>query len=156
MNPATDSSLHRNNEPQTNNSAVFAHKITVDESAIDGLQHVNNGCYVTWCETAAWAHSAHLGLELADYLRLNRAMAVRHAEYDYVCASYLGDTLLISTWLSDFTSVQMKRSFQVTREHDGATILQANWQLACIELSTGKAKRLPKEFSTVYGVAADK
>ncbi len=138
------------NEAKADKSATFVHQIMVDETAIDGLQHANNGCYVNWCEAAAWAHSVHLGLDLADFHRLDRAMVVRHAEYDYISASYLGDTLLISTWLSDFSSVQMKRFFQVVREQDGATVLQANWQLVCIEVSSGKAKRLPMEFSEAY------
>ena len=46
---------------------------------IDGLNHTNNAVYVQWCEKVGWAHSEALGLGMADYLRLDRAMAIRKA-----------------------------------------------------------------------------
>ena len=51
------------------------------------LDHVNNTCYVNWCQDIAWRHSESLGLGVADYRELNRAMAIRHGEYDYVSGS---------------------------------------------------------------------
>ena len=47
---------------------------------IDGLHHTNNAVYVQWCEKVGWAHSELLGLILADYHRLDRAMAIRCAQ----------------------------------------------------------------------------
>ena len=51
---------------------------------IDALNHTNNGAYVRWCEKIGWAHSEKLGLGVADYVRLDRAMAIRRGEYDYL------------------------------------------------------------------------
>ncbi len=42
---------------------------------IDGLGHANNAVYVSWLEQCAWQHSAALGLDLATFQRLDRAMA---------------------------------------------------------------------------------
>jgi acyl-CoA thioester hydrolase len=66
---------------------------------IDGLDHTNNAVYVRWCEQAGWAHSAALGLSLADYRRLDRAMAIRRSEYDYLLPTAAGEQLLLGTWL---------------------------------------------------------
>ncbi|VTQ27996.1 thioesterase [Pseudomonas aeruginosa] len=41
---------------------------------IDGLGHANNAVYVSWLERCAWRHSQRLGLDLAEYRRLDRAM----------------------------------------------------------------------------------
>ena len=49
---------------------------------IDGLNHTNNAVYVKWCEQVAWSHSVALGLDIEDYRRLDRAMAIRHGGYD--------------------------------------------------------------------------
>ena len=66
---------------------------------IDGLNHTNNAVYVRWCEQAGWAHSEALGLTLDDYRRLDRAMAIRRGEYDYLLPTFAGEALLLGTWL---------------------------------------------------------
>jgi len=118
---------------------------------IDGLHHTNNAVYVQWCEKVAWAHSEALGLSLADYRRLDRAMAIRHGEYDYLLPTGVGDDLTIATWLvAGDGKLTMERRFQLVRDRDRATVLRGRWQLVCIELASGRPRRLPPEFSRVY------
>lgn len=122
---------------------------------IDGLNHTNNAVYVQWCEKVAWAHSEALGLALADYHRLDRAMAIRRGEYDYLLPSGLGDTLTLGTWLfRGDGKLAMERRFQLIRDSDGATLMRGRWQLVCIELASGKPRRMPPEFCEVYLPAA--
>ena len=118
---------------------------------IDGLQHTNNAVYVRWCETVGWAHSAALGLALADYQRLDRAMAIRRGEYDYLLPSFIGDELLLGTWLAGSDGrITLERRFQLIRRSDRATVLRGRWDLVCIEMGSGRPRRMPKEFSTAY------
>ena len=118
---------------------------------IDGLNHTNNAVYVQWCEKVAWAHSEALGLSLADYHRLDRAMAIHHATYDYLLPSTLGDELTLATWLTASDGkLTMERRFQLIRNRDQATLLRGRWALVCIELSSGRARRMPPDFCTAY------
>ena len=118
---------------------------------IDGLNHTNNAVYVRWCERVAWAHSEALGLGLADYRRLDRAMALRRGEYDYLLPTQLGEALTLATWLTASDGkLTMERRFQLIRDHDQATVLRGRWELVCIELSSGRARRMPSEFCQVY------
>jgi acyl-CoA thioester hydrolase len=118
---------------------------------IDGLDHTNNAVYVQWCEKAGWAHSEALGLSLADYRRLDRAMAIRHAEYAYILPTAAGEPLILGTWLySTDGKLNMERRFQLLRASDGATVLRGRWQLVCIEISSGRARRMPAEFCDGY------
>ena len=55
----------------------FVLNVSPEAQDIDGLDHTNNAVYVKWCEHAGWAHSHVLGLSMADYQRLDRAMAIR-------------------------------------------------------------------------------
>lgn len=129
------------------------HLLPVSPNAqdIDGLNHTNNAVYVQWCETIAWSHSAALGLDLDRYRELNRAMAIRHAEYDYLLPSQLGDRLLLATWLvASDGKLTIERRFQLIRPADGATILRGRWQLVCIEMSSGRPRRMPEAFCTGY------
>ena len=118
---------------------------------IDGLNHTNNGVYVQWCERIGWAHSEALGLGLADYQRLDRAMAIRRGEYDYLLPSALGEDLMLATWLlASDGKLTMQRGFQLVRQSDKATLMRGHWDLVCIALSTGRAQRMPAEFCAVY------
>lgn len=59
---------------------AFVLRLRPTSADIDGLNHVNNAVYVQWCEQVAWKHSEQLGLGLADYRRLDRAMAIRRGQ----------------------------------------------------------------------------
>ena len=118
---------------------------------IDGLNHTNNAVYVQWCERIGWAHSESLGLSLGDYQRLDRAMAIRRGEYDYLLPTSRHEALTLATWLTASDGkLTMERRFQLIRNRDQATVLRGRWDLVCIALSTGQARRMPPEFCQAY------
>ena len=118
---------------------------------IDDLNHTNNATYVQWCEKIGWAHSEKLGLGIADYLRLDRAMAIRRGEYDYLLPTQLGERLTLGTWLlAGDGKLALERRFQLIREGDRATVMRGRWDLVCIEISSGRPRRMPVEFIQAY------
>ncbi len=131
--------------------APFIQPISPGAQDIDGLEHTNNAIYVQWCESIAWGHSASFGLDLQAYRRMDRAMAIREARYEYLLASNLGDELLIGTWLVGSDGrLTLQRRFQIIRPRDNAIILRGSWELVCIEISSGRARRMPEEFCKAY------
>ena len=132
----------------------FTQTLAPQAQDIDGLNHTNNAVYVRWCEQIGWAHSESLGLGLEDYRRLDRAMAIRRGEYDYILPTFEGERLTLATWLtaSDGKLV-MERRFQLVRDSDGATVLRGRWELVCIDMASGKPRRMPAEFLDIYGAA---
>ena len=121
---------------------------------IDGLQHTNNAVYVRWCEQFAWSPSVALGLDLDAYQRLDRAMAITRSEYRYLQASREGDAIIAATWIVSWDRrLTMRRHFQVLRSSDAVTLMRGEMDFACIELSSGKPRRLPREFIDGYGPA---
>jgi acyl-CoA thioester hydrolase len=109
---------------------------------IDGLNHTNNAVYVQWCEKVAWAHSEALGLDLADYRRLDRAMAIRRGEYDYLLPTGLDEALTLATWLlASDGKLTMERRFQLIRASDGATAegdgVAADRLSCCVQIAKG-------------------
>lgn len=132
----------------------FTIDLQVGAEDIDGLGHANNAVYVTWLERCAWRHSQRLGLDLVEYRRLDRAMAVVRHEIDYLAAAYEGDELQLATWIVDWDQrLKMTRHFQLIRPSDNTTLLRAQTTFVCIELSTGRPKRMPAEFIEGYGPA---
>jgi len=129
----------------------FTRPLVPQAEDIDGLSHTNNAVYVKWCEQVGWAHSETLGLKLSDYLRLDRAMAIRRGEYDYILPTFVGEALTLATWIfSRDRRLTMERRFQLIRDRDQATVLRGRWELVCIEVSSGRPRRMPPEFCDVY------
>jgi len=131
----------------------FLQSLVPSAEDIDGLNHTNNAVYVRWCEQIGWAHSVTLGLGLDDYRRLDRAMAIRRGEYEYLLPTVLDEKLTLATWLvGGDGKLVMERRFQLVRDADQATVLRGRWDLVCIEISSGKARRMPTEFLSAYVV----
>jgi acyl-CoA thioester hydrolase len=140
--------------PNWDRPTPFTLDFSVDSSHIDGIGHVNNAVYVDWCQQAGWSHSLALGLNLEDYRRLDAAMVIRRADYDYILSAYAGQECVMGTWLtaSDGKLI-MERQFQLQRKIDGKTLLRATWQLVSVRMSNGKPRRMPPEFVQGYGQA---
>ncbi|WP_373422448.1 acyl-CoA thioesterase, partial [Pseudomonas simiae] len=58
------------------------------------------------------------------------------------------------TWIVDWDQrLKITRRFQLVLPRDGAILLRAHTTFVCIQLSTGKPKRMPAEFLDGYGPA---
>lgn len=137
-----------------NNPKIFTSPIVPASEDIDGLDHTNNAVYVKWCEQIAWQHSEVLGVSLNDYRQQDRAMAIVRAEYNYLAATRLGETLEISTCLvSCDMKMRMQRDFQIINTAKDLLVFEGSWKFLCIEISSGKPKRIPPLFLDKYGKA---
>ncbi|MGC1388726.1 MAG: thioesterase family protein [Steroidobacteraceae bacterium] len=135
--------------------APYLASLAVGREDIDAYDHVNNAVYMTWCDRAAWGHSAALGLPIETCLTLDRGMAVVRSVIAYLRPALLGDTIRVATWLLPAAGrLRVRRRFQVRRDGDGSTLARADIEYACIELSSGRPVRWPPEFRERY-VALD-
>lgn len=130
----------------------FVIDICVADEAIDAYQHVNNSEYLRWVEQISWAHSEALGLSIARYRELDRAMVVHRHELDYLAPAFAGDELQLATWIVDCDGrFSLTRRFQLMRLKDAKTLLNARTRFACVALTSGRPKRLPDEYRRIYG-----
>ena len=119
---------------------------------IDELEHVNNAVYVQWMEECAWQHSKELGLGFAEFQALDRGMAVLRHEIDYLASAREGEGLEMATWIAHSEQrTRVLRYFQLKRVADDVTLLRAKTTFVCIELSSGRPRRIPAEIVEAYG-----
>lgn len=129
-----------------------ADRVVVPEE-IDRLGHANNAFYLRWCEEAGWGHTAKTGCDFADWERLGRAMVVHRASLHYQGACFAGDTLAIAVWLvANDERLRATRRFQIVRRSDGATVFRGDFVYACVDLASGRPRRMPEEFKRAYAV----
>lgn len=127
----------------------------IDETHIDHYEHVNNVAYVTQIEKLSWAHSNNLGLQFSDYKTLNRGMVIKRHELNYHLPAHLGDKLLCATWIIHCDSrLTLKRQFQFICPKRNKTVFDAITTFVCVSLDKGAPKRMPVEFSDIYGKAS--
>lgn len=131
-------------------STLFDLKITVDESHIDRLGHVNNVVYVAWMQDVAVAHIEQLGLGVDAYLELKHAMVAVEHHVQYRKAAFEGDGYNLRTWLDDLNALYLHRQYAFFRAKDQLLLFTAQTKWACVEISTGRPKRLSPTFSHAY------
>lgn len=128
---------------------TLRHEVVPEE--IDEYNHVNNAAYIRWLDRCAWAHSAFLGISIEHCKQIDRGMAVRRSLIEYLAPAFLGDRVLIATWITSSNGkVRVARKFEVTREGSGEILLQASIDYVCLALSTGRPTRMPAEFVEHY------
>lgn len=131
-------------------STLFDLKITVDESHIDRLGHVNNVVYVAWMQDVAMAHIEQLGLGVDAYLELKHAMVAVEHQVQYRKAAFAGDEIILRTWLDDINALYLHRQYAFFRAKDQTLLFTAQTKWACVEMSTGRPKRLSPTFTNAY------
>ncbi|HLJ37244.1 MAG TPA: thioesterase family protein [Steroidobacteraceae bacterium] len=128
-------------------------ELQVRDEDIDAYEHVNNAVYLTWLDRAAWSHSATLGVTIERCVALRRGMAALRTEIDFERAALRGERVQVATWIAESDRrLRVTRRFQVQRGADGATLARARIDYVCINLDSGRAARMPEEFSRAYVV----
>ena len=131
--------------------APFVVPVSVEQRHIDELGHANNVHYLEWLQTCTWQHSVEVGLPPDDMLATGYAMAVREVRMQYLSATFVGDQLWVGDWLvSNDGRLRATRAFQILREGDEACVMRAEIDYICINVESGRPKRMPEVFATAY------
>jgi acyl-CoA thioester hydrolase len=85
-----------------------------------------------------------------DYRRLGHGMVVRRHELDYVAPALLDDRVLLATWIVALDRLSLHRRYQFVRESDGATLFRGATHFVCVEIASGKVRRMVPEFVEAY------
>ena len=131
-------------------STVFFLFITVQAKDIDSLCHVNNVVYMHWMQDVATAHIDALGLGLNEYLELKHAMVAVEHHVQYRKAAFQGEKIVLRTWLNDINALYSFRQYVFYRPQDQSILFMGNTKWACVEIATGRPKRMSPTFSQAY------
>ena len=122
----------------------FIIDLQVGAEDIDGLGHANNAVYVSWLERCAWRHSQRLGLDLTEYRRLDRAMAVVRHEIDYLGNLAEGESLTGRTWVaSEAVGAKFDRYAEFAKGN--RTLVRAKTTWVILDRKNTRPIRVPKE-----------
>ncbi len=129
----------------------FVHTLTVSPDSIDRLGHVNNAAYLQFLEAAAWAHAESLGAGWDLYQRLGTVVVAHRHEIDYLKPAFDGEELQVGTWCTGTDGkLRFRRHYQIRRAGDESTLVRALTHWICVDLASGRPRRMPREFAAAY------
>lgn len=131
-------------------TGLFDLKLTVQPEQIDILGHVNNVVYVAWMQDVATAHIEALGLGLKEYIELKHAMVAVEHQVQYRKAAMLDDEVILRTWFYDINALYSFRQYAFYRAKDNTLLFTGSTKWACIEIETGRPKRMSPTFIQAY------
>jgi acyl-CoA thioester hydrolase len=128
-------------------------EVVAGSADIDGYGHVNNAVYVRWLDQTAWSHSTALGLSAESCIGSRRSMAVLRTQIHYLAPAFESDSVQVGTWIiGNDGRLRVSRRFQMRRARDGRCLIRALVHYVCIDLDTGRPRRLPPEYVAGYRV----
>ena len=128
----------------------FVTYLRVRHYEMDALGHVNNAIYLHYLEQAAWEHSEHLGITLADYDELGGIFVMRKMEIDFLRPAVAGDPLAIATWVHEMRGPRAIRKYTIAHADTGQVLVEATALWAWIERATGRPRLIPKHIRDVF------
>lgn len=126
--------------------APFVCDIEIDPNTVSrAVPHVSNIEYLRWLDRAAELHADSLGYTRNAMLDRNMMWFVARHEIDYLAEAWLGDELVIATWVRDFHKVKSWRDYVVVRPKDNAVICRAATLWVLVDLTSRRPIRVPRE-----------
>lgn len=130
--------------------SFFSYPITVKASDIDALNHVNNEVYLSWLLMAAAAHSTSLGYGMERYIKEGGCFVVRRHEIDYLASGYLGEELVVETWVKDISTARSTRAYRIRRPKDDKILVNAETVWVYINMKTGRPQEIPAHMTATF------
>ena len=126
----------------------FQIEIVVQPEHIDAQGHVNNVVYVRWMQDAATAHwEAAAPAELRSMV----SWVVTRHEVDYKAPAFVGEQLVVRTWVGEPSGATWERFIEIRRAADDRLLARGRSVYAALDASTGRPRRVDAELRRPLG-----
>jgi acyl-CoA thioester hydrolase len=133
--------------------AAYDHQLVVTTADIDRLGHVNNLVYLSWLQAAALAHSAVQGWTPERYEQIGCGWVVRSHTIKYLQPAFVGEQIIVRTWVADMKRFSSTRRYKVLRGSDVLASAATEW--AFVDYGTGALRRIPDEVSGSFELGTE-
>ncbi|HUY92355.1 MAG TPA: acyl-CoA thioesterase [Pirellulales bacterium] len=135
--------------------AIFDYRHTIVAEEIDALEHVNNLAYLAWMQAAALEHSAVQGWPPESYQKLGLGWVVRSHQITYERPAFLGEEVIVRTWVAGFRRASSVRRYDILRGADGKRLATAATNWAFVNYANGLPARVPPEIVASFEIVED-
>lgn len=130
---------------ETRRSNYHFFPIKVVATDIDDLNHVNNIVYLRYVQEAAGSHwHTAVPTEFSSQI----VWVVRRHEIDYLKPAFLGENLMVKTWVDNFTGVTSDRHCEILRDEEVLARSRTIW--VCLDAKSFRPKRVSEEIADLF------
>lgn len=126
---------------------IYEHRREVTKDDLDDLNHVNNVRYVQWIQDIAKDHWEVRATE--DLKKKFFWVVIRH-EIDYKKQAFLGDELLIETFVGETTFVTSERYVNIKNAETGNVLVAAKSMWCLLDTVSKRPTKITEDLRTVF------
>ena len=131
------------------NFAEYEKTFRVDETMIDRNRHLNNVVGVKWVQDIAIEHSEVTGgTRRMDELGCGWMIRTQHVEYK--TQAFLGDEIVGTTWVPEYSKIATNRYTKFVRKSDGKEIFSAVTTWVLVDLKRGRPVPIPEDLKDFF------
>lgn len=131
------------------NFAEYEKTFRVDETMIDQNRHLNNVVGVKWVQDIAIEHSDVTGgTRRMDELGCGWMIRTQHVEYK--TQAFLGDEIVGTTWVPEYSKIATNRYTKFVRKSDGKEIFSAVTTWVLVDLKRGRPVPIPEDLKDFF------
>ena len=127
---------------------VFEYPITIAESDIDQLGHVNNIIYLKWVQEAA---IAHWNAVATDDMKEKSLWVVSRHEIDYLKSALINSRLVAKTWVNEEYNGAKSERFVTICDRESEQVyarVKTTWYL--LDSHSKRPKRIEPEMLAIF------
>jgi acyl-CoA thioester hydrolase len=113
--------------------------LSVAPGDIDGVGHVNNVVYLRWMQQAATAHWETVA---PAALRTTVHWVVIRHEIDYKAPAFVGERLVVRTWVGAATAATWERHTEVRRIEGDTLLVRCRSVYVALDPATARPRRV--------------
>ncbi len=126
---------------------IFTQKRTVTKDDLDDLEHVNNVRYVQWIQDIA---KEHWEVRATQQLKKEFIWVVIRHEIDYKKQAFLGDEILIETYVGETTFVTSERFVNVKNAQTNEVLVAAKSMWCLLDSKSKRPTKITEDLRTVF------
>lgn len=129
------------------NPDIYEKKLVVEKQHLDKQEHVNNVQYVQWVQEVA---EEHWESKATEEQKQNFIWVVVRHEIDYKKEAFLGDEILLHTYVSDTTHVTSLRHVIIKDVQTQKLLAQAKTTWCLLDAETKKPVKISEDLKRIF------
>ncbi|MBN1305928.1 MAG: acyl-CoA thioesterase [Anaerolineales bacterium] len=133
---------------------IFTYQFTIPPETIDENGHVNNVYYLQWMQDMAVRHYQALGgIPVTE--ELGATWVVRAHRIEYINPAFLGDEILMRTWIANLRRVRSLRRYDFIRRKDNQILVRGETDWVFMDTASGRPLAIPTQISKLFSFVPD-
>jgi YbgC/YbaW family acyl-CoA thioester hydrolase len=131
----------------------FDSEIIVRPSEIDINRHVHQSVYLDYVLFARWDQMKRCyKMSMEEFFKRGYSWATKSTYLEFNRPLYLGDTIIVRTWVEEIKQKSVKVCFQIQKKGTEEIASEGYFVYVLINVRTGKPENIPEDIIKIYSV----